>query len=323
MTMTHDQIHALRVVLETGSFARASAILQIDQSTVSKSISRLESRLGISILSRHGKGVTPTKAGSVLLEQVVLLTEHSKLAYELVQYAKEQNDDVTIVEQNQMRLQIAIASELSDQLIGPAFTALKQARCAGVELAVHPGSNLEEHVISGRVDIGLLCDTPTRPELHCVRLGDESMVIVCGPSLVNEVDRLLPRLHAMRDVAMLLPSWEHSSRRAIEQHARRAGLTFKVVAEMADLSALKTLVRQGLGYTILPYCAVAQEAERGHLCVRRLVGLGQSIGLSLISRPSAQARSEVVKAQDVLAACLRRSAELLRQSSIQVYPHAA
>ncbi len=252
-----------------------------------------------------------------------MLGYQSKLAYELVQYAEEQTRSVTMVEQGQMRLHVAVASELSEQLIGSVFTALKQAGSTDFDLAIHPGSSLEEHVISGRVDIGLLCDTPSRPELHCVQLADESMVIAYGPSLVNEADRLLPRLQAMRDVPMLLPSWEHSSRRVLEQHARRAGLTFRVIAEMADLSALKTLVRQGLGYTILPYCAVAQEAERGHLCVRRLMGLGQSVGLSLISRPSAQMRPEVVKAQDVLAACLQRTAETLRQSSIQVYRQAA
>ncbi|MGC1864255.1 MAG: LysR family transcriptional regulator, partial [Methylocystis sp.] len=50
-------------VVETGSFTRAAADLAVTKSTVSEAVRRLEQRLGVRLLDRTTRLVTPTDAG--------------------------------------------------------------------------------------------------------------------------------------------------------------------------------------------------------------------------------------------------------------------
>lgn len=50
-------------VVETGSFSAAARILNVGQPAVSKTIAHLEERLGVRLLSRSTRGLSPTEAG--------------------------------------------------------------------------------------------------------------------------------------------------------------------------------------------------------------------------------------------------------------------
>jgi DNA-binding transcriptional LysR family regulator len=50
-------------VVETGSFSGAAKLLRVGQPAVSKTIAQLERRLGVSLLLRSSRGLTPTEAG--------------------------------------------------------------------------------------------------------------------------------------------------------------------------------------------------------------------------------------------------------------------
>lgn len=66
------EVHLLRYALaaaETGSFSRAADVFRVKQSTLSKRISYLEQRLGLSIFTRSTQGVAPTMSGLHFLAQ--------------------------------------------------------------------------------------------------------------------------------------------------------------------------------------------------------------------------------------------------------------
>lgn len=61
-----DRVSAVELfvrVVETGSFSRAAAELKITQPTATKAIAATEQRLGVRLLHRSSRGVTPTEAG--------------------------------------------------------------------------------------------------------------------------------------------------------------------------------------------------------------------------------------------------------------------
>lgn len=61
-----DRLTAMEVlvrVVETGSFSGAARLLRVGQPAVSKTIAQLEERLGVSLLLRSPRGLTPTEAG--------------------------------------------------------------------------------------------------------------------------------------------------------------------------------------------------------------------------------------------------------------------
>jgi DNA-binding transcriptional LysR family regulator len=56
-------------VVESGSFSAAARLLDIGQPAVSKAIAQLEDRLGVRLLLRSTRGLTPTEAGQAYYEQ--------------------------------------------------------------------------------------------------------------------------------------------------------------------------------------------------------------------------------------------------------------
>src|ERR1700692_4409175 len=63
-------IGVLAAIVDSGSFARAGEILNMSQSGVSRSIARLEARLGIRLFERTTRSVSMTDEGRRLYRQI-------------------------------------------------------------------------------------------------------------------------------------------------------------------------------------------------------------------------------------------------------------
>lgn len=61
-------LSTLLAVTEEGNFTRAGHRLGVSQSAVSHTIRRLEDKIGVRLLNRSARKVTPTDAGERLLE---------------------------------------------------------------------------------------------------------------------------------------------------------------------------------------------------------------------------------------------------------------
>src|SRR5215831_2904610 len=67
-----DQLRELSVFVraaETGSFSKTAGEFGLSQPSVSRMVASLEARLGIKLLLRTTRRVTPTDAGAVFLER--------------------------------------------------------------------------------------------------------------------------------------------------------------------------------------------------------------------------------------------------------------
>lgn len=66
----YNDLHAFMVVAREQSFTRAAARLGVSQSALSHTIRGLETRLGLRLLTRTTRSVSPTEAGERLLQSV-------------------------------------------------------------------------------------------------------------------------------------------------------------------------------------------------------------------------------------------------------------
>ena len=64
------ELSAFAVVAEEKSFTRAGARLGLSQSAVSHMMRTLEAKIGIELLARTTRSVSPTAAGAALLEDL-------------------------------------------------------------------------------------------------------------------------------------------------------------------------------------------------------------------------------------------------------------
>ncbi|WP_144138244.1 LysR family transcriptional regulator [Paraburkholderia sp. BCC1884] len=71
-------------VVEAGSFSAAAKRLKLGQPAVSKSIAQLEERLGVRLLLRSTRGLTPTEAGQRFYEHALRAIEETDRAEQVV-----------------------------------------------------------------------------------------------------------------------------------------------------------------------------------------------------------------------------------------------
>ncbi|MBV6751511.1 LysR family transcriptional regulator [Pseudomonas chlororaphis] len=67
-------------VVETGSFSAAGRRLNVGQPAVSKSIAQLEEHLGVRLLTRSTRGLSPTEAGTLFFERAKKVIEEANEA---------------------------------------------------------------------------------------------------------------------------------------------------------------------------------------------------------------------------------------------------
>ncbi|HXP98283.1 MAG TPA: LysR family transcriptional regulator, partial [Telmatospirillum sp.] len=63
-------LDAFAAVARQRSFRRAAALRGVSASTLSEAVRRLETRLGVRLLNRTTRSVTPTEAGTRLMERL-------------------------------------------------------------------------------------------------------------------------------------------------------------------------------------------------------------------------------------------------------------
>ena len=78
--MDMRQVRHLIAVLEHGNVLRAANAIHISQPALSKSIQNLEAELGVQLLERSPRGVSPTIYGTNLLKHARLLLNQGEQA---------------------------------------------------------------------------------------------------------------------------------------------------------------------------------------------------------------------------------------------------
>jgi LysR family nitrogen assimilation transcriptional regulator len=280
-------------VVRAGSFSRASMELNVAQPALSRQMQKLEEELGTALLLRHGRGVRPTAAGTLLLERAESILGHLRQLPDHIRDASEAMVGHVV-------LGLPPAAGL---LIAPEIVSRFRARRPHATLHLKEGvsSSLEEWLLGRRLDIAVLHNPTMLPGLNLHPVINENMV-VAGPGKGGPRDELgTVRWREIGETPLILPSLPHSNRRFIEQEAARRGVVLTLVQEVDSVAMTKVLVKRGFGSTILTYAAVAAEVASGEIDARR------------IDRPPLISTIAIGTTQDAMMAPLAREVfELLR-----------
>src|SRR5271156_1783539 len=120
--------------IDTGSFASAARLIGASPSAVSKSVARLEQRLGVRLLQRSTRTLSPTAEGAAYYDRVA----------PLLRAIEEADDIVQVPGSVRGLLRVSVVSTLGRPLI---------AAWAGSFLERYPDIKLELSVTDRRVDL--------------------------------------------------------------------------------------------------------------------------------------------------------------------------
>jgi LysR family nitrogen assimilation transcriptional regulator len=271
-------------VARAGSVSRASKELRLAQPALSRQIQKLEHELGVSLFTRHGRGMRLSSAGSLLLERADAIAE-------LVQTTRRE----IRADRTRAGGRFAVGvPPAAGRLILPSFVTAFQQRWPAVTLLMREGvaSSLLEWVVEKRIAIAMIHNPPHLETLEITPLLTERMWVI-GPRATGgnaSRARTSYRIGDLAELPLILPNTAHTNRRLVEQAAAEHGVRLRIDIEVDSVAFAKTLVENGLGYTILTYAAVQDEVERGALTAVPIARPALSSRVSMVSLRGAGAQ---------------------------------
>jgi LysR family nitrogen assimilation transcriptional regulator len=246
--MDLKQLESFVRVAELGSFTRAAGIQQVAQPLLSRHVRQLEVELHQSLLARNGRGVTLTEAGRVLLE-------HARGILHQVAVAREELEAVRGALSG--RVSIGLPPSLSKLITVPLTFEFRQ-RMPKAQLSLTEGFSLlmVESLRAGRLDLAVLYNPAPSPDLEMSLLHEEALILIAGRQASSKSKtEALPStvtLNALADLPLIAPSRPNAFRLLIDSEMQRIQRKPRIVLEIDGLNAILELVREGLGYAVLP-----------------------------------------------------------------------
>lgn len=281
-------------VARAGSVSRAADELHLAQPALSRQVKKLEHELGVSLFTRHGRGVRLSTAGSLLLERAEAIAQ-------LVHRTSEEIKEDRAPARSRITLG---APPAAGTLLVPPFVERFQKAWPRTTLHLREGaaSSLQEWVVDERIDIAILHNPTPLDALNINPILSERMFVI-GPAAPPNKGRKQPTTFRIRDLSelpLILPNMAHNNRRLVERAALEHGVHLHIKIEADSVAFAKALVEEGLGYTILTYAAVQEEIERKALSIYPIVRPTLSTQVAIVTLRDKQQPKAILQASELL-----------------------
>jgi DNA-binding transcriptional LysR family regulator len=257
------QLEILRAIVESGSFTAAGERLHVSQSAISRQVLLLEEEFNEPLFLRFGRRIQITPTGEKLLQ----------LSHRVFADIRETTGDILDRKQKLTGTLRLVGGMTVCLYVFPTLLQEYREHHPDVDIKVITGGTprLVRKLRSGAADLGLLTLPIDDPALVTLKAIEEELLVVMprGHHLAQQ-----PAIDAAALVKQPFILFETGSntRRVIDQFFVRADIQPRIVAETENVEIIKSMVATGLGISIVPYQAVAQEISGGTLRVARIEG---------------------------------------------------
>ena len=248
-------------IVSRRSFSKAAADNGVSQSSASQVVGQLEAHLGVRLIERSKRPLSPTREGQVFYDGCRKIIA----AYDALE------DQVrTLHDEVAGRVRVAaIYSVGLHHMSRYVQEFMSRHPKANVRLEyLHPDRVLES-VEKGQADVGIVSYPRSTRTIEAEPWREEPMVLVCAPgnSFAGRVQVSLGELNGQRMVAfdngLVI---RHEIDRAIAAHGGEPA----VVMEFDNIETIKRAVEIDAGVALLPEPTVGRELAAGTLSMVRL-----------------------------------------------------
>ena len=269
-------MRSLLAVADTGAITEAAQRLGVTQPALSRRIQALESHFGVALFDRSRRGATLTALGRLVEAEARVLVDRFDRLRETVSAH-------TGLAGGTVRLG---GGATAVSFVLPRAIADFQARYPGVRFQLKEAGSreVEEDVVSGRLELGLVTLPTRRREVTVQPLVEDRVVLVGRPDhpLVRARRVGLDQLQGASLVGFEAGS---AIRQLIDAALRDAGVNMNVVMELRSIPTIVRMV-QSTG-TLAFVSALGVEEETG-IVVLPVAGLQIRRTLAVIARRGAE-----------------------------------
>ena len=255
--MNFDRLRTFRALAESLHFRKTAEVLHISQSAVSQQISALEDELGVLLVERIGRRTFLTPAGKVLADEAGRVLAAVERAGEAVRAFGAGETD---------RLRLG-ASTTPGVYIVPSALGEFRAALPLVELSLKIANSAEvqQALVHNELDLGVVGEEISHEELFQVVVGDDEIIAVAAPSVV---ERKRLRAADLEKLPMLAREAGSATRRYVDAGLASISVKPKVAFELPSPEAQVRAAAAGLGIAF-----VSRHVATGDLAAKRLVAV--------------------------------------------------
>jgi DNA-binding transcriptional LysR family regulator len=281
--MTPPDWTTLRILLaaiECGSVTRASERCGIAVSAAAKRIQDMEAELGVRLLDRTARGVTPTAAGE-------LVAQHARTMFD---FGARLGEDLRAVAEGGLG-----SVRLNATLSVIAGHPLAQALAAFV--TAHPGVSIElreitsllilQNLVEGRADVGIITIGGAIPLGLEARPWRSDQLLVVMPSQHDLAAHRNLRFTEILEYPLIEIIEGGAITLLLREAAERLGVRLRQRLRVSTVEAAVRLVASGHGLTIIPDGVLSIYNPDLRLAGVRLAEPWAQRQLRLVSRPAA------------------------------------
>lgn len=233
-------LRTILVLARTGSFTATAAELHLVQSTVTSQVKALERHLGARLFDRLPSGARLTEAGRQAVEHAREVLSAEQRLRDAVRGSTAVEGDVRIAAPESV-----CAYRLPQRIADVAL------RWPGISVHLSPAGTRQAlaGVRNGTLDLALVLeDAVVAPGLKVTAIGVEPIELVSAPGVVLDERYFL-----------LEEGCSYSDRFVRELSATPS------ITRFGSIEAVRSCVVAGLGWTVLPRVAVAEQLDAGTL----------------------------------------------------------
>ena len=248
MTLRHLQIFVS--VCDCGSISGAAKQMHISQPPVSQAISELEKQYHAVLFHRISHRLVLSEQGKLLLEK----------AREIVSGIEEFEKMALLSDRNPS---VKIGATLTvGTIILPILLKRMNRDFPNAEpfFSVKKGADIEEEILTGALDFGIVEGTVSSPLIEQTPLWKDRLAIVCGKDYPMPDSICLSELPEYR---LFLREEGSSSRKYLESVLLPFGKALRPVMISSSNSVILSSVLAGLGAAVLPYELVLPYLKEG------------------------------------------------------------
>lgn len=245
-------------VAKAGNISKAAKELYISQPAISKSISKLEDSLGISLFTRNSRGVQLTSEGE-------LLFHHAQSAFESLNRGEQELK--RIKDFNIGHLRIGVSNTLCKYILLPYLKGF-------IEIYPHVKITIENqstsHTLSmleqQSLDLGLVARPTGKKPLTFVPVMEiHDIFVATGTYLENLYLREGREADLFQSGNILLLDRNNMTRKHVDEYLREHQITPGQLLEVTTMDILIEFAKIGLGVGCVIGEFVKEELERGSL----------------------------------------------------------
>ena len=253
MAMHIETLKTFCDLVETRNFSKAAALNFVSQSAVSQQVKSLERRFGRQLIERgQRRGVAPTEAGKTfyadckeILERYSALEERMRVKSAVVAGS----------------IWVATVYSVGLHELPPYVKRfIKAYPQVKVHIEYSRTDKVYEACLNNTIDFGIVALPLRRPNIAVIPFRDDKLVVVCNPE---------HRLARRRRTSVLALAGEDfiaferdiPTRKTIDRILKQHGVAVNYVMEFDNIETIKRSVEVGIGLSILPETAVANEVK--------------------------------------------------------------